>query len=160
MILNNSFNLRSLAAILVRHLGFQNYMLTEVCVMYTMYHKDPKQVAMHQNESFWMINGLIIGILRIWIMLISIPDTTINRWKAYCSSFLNQTIYAANYYGLFSKNIIKSMHNKIRCFYVNVFIKHSYIKIPQKIIILCDFTRLEIHNILKQSHSYFLEFVK
>ena len=42
MILIYSFNFRSSAAILVRHLGFQNLYFDLVCLKYIMYHIRPK----------------------------------------------------------------------------------------------------------------------
>ena len=65
MFLIYSFNNRSLAAILLCHLGFQNFYFdcgvqSRLCTIL-----DPKQVTMHQNESFRMIDGQKIGILRI-----------------------------------------------------------------------------------------------
>ena len=63
MILINPFNKHSLAAILVRHLGFQTHIFWLWCrayVKYNMYHIKPNTSENYQNESFRMINGQII----------------------------------------------------------------------------------------------------
>ena len=48
-----SFNFRSSAAILVRHLGLQNLYFTVMCVKYIMYHIRPRT---SENASKWIIS--------------------------------------------------------------------------------------------------------
>ena len=80
-------------------LDFNTYILTVVCVKYTMYHIRPKQVTTHQNGSLRMINLQIIGVLRIWR-----PSWTLS-WKLY---FLHGQILVIFWY------VIKHIWNYIK----------------------------------------------